>query len=66
MLIDYPYAATLALSDRLRILADECPTDSLDYRSLQGAADIIEELERLARPAPPAPPVAPPGHSSSS
>lgn len=43
MLTDYPFAADLSLADRLRLLADEFPADSLEYRTLQLAADAIVE-----------------------
>lgn len=51
MLSDYPYAAALSLADRLRLLADEFPADSLEYRTLQLAADSIEEsVDTTAKP----------------
>src|SRR5690606_6554691 len=42
MLGDYPNAAKLSLADRLRLIADSLPEDSLDYRTLQVAADLLE------------------------
>lgn len=43
MLSNCPYAADLSLVDRLRPIADGFPADSLEYGTLQLAADTIEE-----------------------
>jgi hypothetical protein len=54
MLSDEPYAAQLTLADRLRLMSDEMPLGSLEYRTLHAAADLIESVvERNAGGEPP-------------
>jgi hypothetical protein len=43
MLSDYPHAPELSLADRLRLIADEYPERSLEYKSLTHAADLLED-----------------------
>lgn len=45
MLSDYPYAPSLSLADRLRLIADGVPVHSLEYRTLQQAADLLEDFD---------------------
>ena len=43
MLSDYPHAPDLSLADRLRLIADEFSELSIEYQSLQMAADLLED-----------------------